>query len=518
MLLSGTRQWSAYDAQLCGVLAGSFDDEQFCDRFFTLLDLTEHTLSAATETAARRIGISVRAAWGELIREYTGGLTRSDLQLPLQRIMSSIRLSYGAFHRGRELTGPLYKGLVDRATRTPPSDFAMALILELMRWHEPVDVDLCVKLLEIAAKKRIYILWVQAIEMIQCCTTYVMENRPEARARIVEILEKMLKSVSIDTIGIMEALSGFGAMDPPVAFESALDEFQRVARGELSEHDLSLIRFEPKQSPDQYLADNAYGLIGRIFEDIFQGVYWQAYDSLDEVEKVSILCRAGMTAEPGFHITWILEQLIANGGAEAAPVYQRFASFLENQSPFRQEAVGSLILGIAGWAKMSAEPCRLEGPDTPDLRAWGLVAQMLFWIFRLGPEPSKARIGSLWACLNSEAPLAVVDVFYELSRSGGSSELRNDVHRKLMRLFPDETRKMLNKSLTRRDRLTLLFRSWQDRDLELLRFVIESLGEFGSESSLESLRSLADDARVGGPAIAAIKRIQNQERGFDTKR
>jgi hypothetical protein len=167
---------------------------------------------------------------------------------------------------------------------------------------------------------------------------------------------------------------------------------------------------------------------------------------------------------------------------------------------------------------VSAEPCRLEGPDTPDLRAWGLVAQMLFWIFRLGPEPSKARIGSLWTCLNSEAPLAVVDVFYELSRSGGSSELRNDVHRKLMRLFPDETRKMLNKSLTRRDRLTSLFRSWQDRDLELLRFVIESLGEFGSESSLESLRSLADDARVGGPAIAAIKRIQNQERGFDTKR
>lgn len=432
--------------------------------------------------------------------------------------MSSIHLNHGFFHRGRELAWALYNGLVDRATRTPPSDFAMALILELMRWHEPVDVDLCVKLLEIVAKRRIYILWVQAIEMIQCCTTYVMEKRPEARARIVEILEGMLKSVSIDTIGIMEALSGFGAMDPPVAVESALDEFRRVARGELSEHDLSLISIEPKQSPDQFLADKAYGLIGRIFEDIFQGVYWEAYDSLNEGEKVSVLCRAGMAADPGFHITWILEQLIANGNPAAAPVYQRFASFLDKESPFRQESVGALILGIAGWATISAEPCRLEGPDMPNLRAWGLVAQMLFWMFRLGPAPSKARIRSLWECLNSEAPLAAADVFYELSCLGGSSELRNDVHGKLMRLFPDETRKMLDGSLTHRDRLTSLFRPWQGRDIELLRFVIESHGEFGRETSLESLRSLAEDLKVGPAAIAAIKQIRNRERGLETTR
>jgi hypothetical protein len=518
VLLNGTRHWSAHEAQLCDLLARSLADRHFCDRFLALLDLTEQTLSVATERAAQRTGSRVRSVWGEVIRGYAGVLTRGELQLPLERVMSSIHLAYGFFDRSRDLTRELYDGLVDRATRTPPSDFAMALILELMRWHEPVDVDLCVKLLEIVAKRRIYILWVRAVAMIQHCTNYVMDQRPEARGRIVEILEEMLKSVSIDTIGIMEALSGLGAMDPPVALENALEEFRRVARGELSKHDLSLITIEPKQSPDQFLADSAYGLIGRMFEDIFQGVYWEAYDSLDEGERVSVLRRAGMAADPGFHITWILGQLIASGDAAAAPVYRRFASFLDGDSPFRQEAVGALVLGIAGWATISADPCRLEGPDTPDLRAWGLVAQMLFWMFRLGPVASEPQVRSLWECLNNEAPLAAADVFFELSRLGGSFERRTDVHGKLMRLLPDETRKMLEGSLTHRDRLTSFFRSWQGRGAELLRYVIDSLAEFGIEASVESLRSIADDPRVGAAAIAAIKKIRNRERGFETTR
>jgi hypothetical protein len=139
-------------------------------------------------------------------------------------------------------------------------------------------------------------------------------------------------------------------------------------------------------------------------------------------------------------------------------------------------------------------------------------------MFRLGPTPSKTRIRSLWECLNTEVPLAAADVFFELSRLGGSSELRNDVHAKLMRLVPDETRKMLEESLTHRDRLTSLFRPWQGRDTELLRFVIEGHGEFGRETSLDSLKSLAEDVKLGSAAIAAIKQIRNRERGFETTR
>ncbi|WP_422303823.1 hypothetical protein [Candidatus Binatus sp.] len=516
-LLSGTRQWSAHEAQLCSLFARSLDDEQFRDRFFTLLDLAEQTLRAATDRVAQRLKISVRAAWGELIRENTGVLIGGKLQLPLERIMSCIRMN--AFpHRARQLARDLYDGLVDRAMSAPRSDFALSLILELVRWDQPTDVDVRVKLLEIAAESRIHILWVQAVAMIQSCSAYVAEERPEARRRIIEILEGMLESVRVDTIGILEALSGFGAMDPPVPLEGALDEFRRAARGELSEHDLFLISLEPKQSRDQFLADTAYGLLSRIFEDIFQGVYSEAYDSLDEGEKVSVLCRAGMAAEAGFHISWILEQLIANGSALAAPIYQRFASFLDKDSPFRQDAVGALILGIAGWATISAEPCRLEGQETPDLRAWGLVAQMLFWMFRLESAPGKARIESLWKCLNREAPLAAADVFYEISVSGGFSELRKDVHGKLMRLLPNETRKMLDTSLSNKDSLTSLFRVWQGRDIERLRFVIDSLGEFGIEANIELLKSSAEDARVGAAAIAAIKKIRNRERGFETTR
>ena len=200
--------------------------------------------------------------------------------------------------------------------------------------------------------------------MIQDCASHVMEKekRPEARAKIVQTLEKMLEGVRIDSIGIMETLSRYEAIDPPVSFEHACEEFRKAARGELSQEELSLLRhLDPKQSANQFLADRAYGLVGQIFEEIFQGVYGEAYYSLDEDQKVSLLCRAAMATDPGFHITWILEELVAKGNRKAAFVYKRFASFLETDNPLRQEAVGALILGTAGWATFSDEPCRLEG-------------------------------------------------------------------------------------------------------------------------------------------------------------
>jgi Nuclease-related domain len=514
VLLTGPRQWSAHDARLCDLLAQSLDDEHFCQRFLSLLDLTEKTLKTRNEEAARGHGVGKRRAWAEIIREYTGLLVRSEPRLPLDRIMATMRWRI-SFERDRDFGVLLRQGLVERATSKPYSDFAMALLLELLRLPKPTHVDLCIDLLDIVAKDRIYIQWVRAVEMIQCCASHVMEKQPEARARIVQILEGMLSEVSIDTIGILEALSCYEAIDPPVSFEGACEEFRQAAQGELSQEDSSLLhQLQPKKSADQFLADRAYGLVGQIFEDIFQGAYWQAYNSLDEDEKIRLLCRAAMATDSGFHIAWILEELVAKGNPAAAPVYQRFASFVDKDSPFRQDAVGALILGTAGWATVSAEPCRLEGPDTPSLRAWGLVAQMLFWVFRLGPTLSKERIRPLWECLNNEAAAASANVFYELSRSGGISELRSDVHGKLMRLFPDEARKMLEASIVYREYLTSIFRPWQGRDTEVLIFVIESLAEFGNQRSVDLLKGLVSDAQVGAAAIAAIKSLRNQNKSI----
>jgi hypothetical protein len=139
---------------------------------------------------------------------------------------------------------------------------------------------------------------------------------------------------------------------------------------------------------------------------------------------------------------------------------------------------------------------------------------MLFWVFRLGPTLSKDRIRPLWECLNNEAAAASADVFYELSRSGGISELRSDIHGKLMWLFPDEARKMLEASVVYRERLTSIFRPWQGRDTEVLIFVIESLAEFGNERSVDLLKELVSDAKVGAAAIAAIKSLRNQNKSI----
>jgi hypothetical protein len=219
------------------VLADSIDDEYFCGRFLTLLDLTEQTLKQATEKEAQRLVVSKRAAWDKVIHGY-GILDRGELQLPLQRIMSAIRIR-SWFPSCAEPPLHLYSGLVEHARNTTPSDFAVALLLELMKQSEPTDVDLRVKLLEIAARRRLSTLWVQAVQMIQSCTAYVMEKRPDAKDRIVNVLEEMLRTVSVDWMGIMETLSAFGAMEPPVSFENACEEFRKIARGDLSPDDLA---------------------------------------------------------------------------------------------------------------------------------------------------------------------------------------------------------------------------------------------------------------------------------------
>jgi hypothetical protein len=88
----------------------------------------------------------------------------------------------------------------------------------------------------------------------------------------------------------------------------------------------------------QYRRDAAYGVLSKIFEDIFMGAYSQAYSQLSQEQRKKLLELASMSSRPGSHIGWILWELLPISDAETLPVFLRFATELDDESPVTQDS------------------------------------------------------------------------------------------------------------------------------------------------------------------------------------
>jgi hypothetical protein len=64
--------------------------------------------------------------------------------------------------------------------------------------------------------------------------------------------------------------------------------------------------------PLALLASRARSCIDRMFEDVFQGIYWEAYEELSPTERFELLTLALSEADPhGMWLEWMLRELIA---------------------------------------------------------------------------------------------------------------------------------------------------------------------------------------------------------------
>ena len=405
---------------------------------------------------------------------------------------------------------PIWEHLLERTRRSPESHFSLLVLLQDQQ-HAPDAKRIAtnVGLVRQAWNSGIYILRVYAVEFLQLMRRAVEEECPQELPQIREMLEGFETDNVVENSLRLETLASFDGLELAVSIEDALVEMKAViAPNAVDDPGLVQLAALSEVSPTQCPAELAYSYLGRIFEDIFQGVYLQAYFELSEDEKRDILCLAGTARDSGFHLDWILRELFQYGGRHALPIYQRCASGVNAEGFSAQEAVAIFVLGIRGCAQWSEAPPPYQKGDSLEHQAWQIIGEILFWVGRGDAATgSRLRMEELWARFEGPILLAAGDVLYQLSHSewciGNDRQVID-----LIAMFAKEVRPIVEYCITQRESLPSVFRYGGSADRDVIRFLIHTLGKIGDETANPTLRSIVDDREFGKDSIQAIESIQ----------
>jgi hypothetical protein len=406
---------------------------------------------------------------------------------------------------------PIRSQLLKRVNGTPESHFSMVLLLEdLQRIDDPADIDMSVDLVQRSWASNIYILRITGLHLLHSLAFRIHEKAPERVPEVQQMLEGFHSDNIFESSSVMEALAAFGGLELPVSLDQAMAELRSLI-GSTAAEDVNVVETAERcgVTPKQVLRERAYGYVGNVFEDIFQGVYYDAYSQLSKREQRDILCLAAMSLKSGFCTDWILRELMKHEGEEVCSVFRRFASTINTDSFSMQEGVAAFALAIRGCARLSKEPPPYDGGDSAEHLAWRTIGQMLFWLHRSKAGNGNLKpIQSLWARLDGPVALAVADVLYQLTRCGlfvGDDNAIPD----LISGFSGELTPVFEDCLVNREALPTLFKfGGGSRERRLIQFVIDTLGKIGTSTTLPILQAVVDDSEFGKDAISAIESIQ----------
>ncbi len=216
---------------------------------------------------------------------------------------------------------PIRKYLLERVCRTPESHFALLALFEDYQHAADVEnIAANLSLVQQGWNSGIYIVRLHALFLLQSMRRAVDETCPQELPRIRAMLEGFETDDIVVNSTRLETLASYDGLEPLVSLEWALSQMRSVIAPEAAD-DPAVVELAELygNSPSQYLAEQAYGYLGNIFEEIFQGVYWEAYSKLSEEEKRDILCLAAKSRDPSFYAEWILRELFQYGGKQALP-------------------------------------------------------------------------------------------------------------------------------------------------------------------------------------------------------
>jgi hypothetical protein len=507
--VDGNRKWTKYDGLLCSVIALRLDQPQLQEKFLDLLDVTEWSIRNAVHEAAKAARFKPRSIWGEAVHQFAGFLQLDTVQIPCVSILSAIRsvqMSPTRYKKGL----PIRLQLLERTNRNE-SHFSMSVLFEdIYHSCNTADLDAILELVQRAWDSNIYVLRIKALHALHMMATQIHETAPERLPRIRQMLEGFDPDNIFVNSSVIDALAAFGGLPLQVSTDEALSEMRSLIAS-TADNDPTIIEMadQCKVTTTDFLGDRAYGCISNIFEDVFQGVYYEAYCQLSDEERYQLLCLAAKPLKSGFCTDWILRELINLHTVRALPVFHRFASAISTDSLSIQEAVAAFALAIDGCARLSEVPPPYRDVDSAEHIAWKTVGEILFWLRRskVGDDHSQ-RIQQLWAQLDGRVALATTDVLYQLNHSSlflGDDSLVPD----LITTFAEELRPILEHCVVHREMLPSLFQhGGGSRKRGVIRFVIEVLGKIQCVSALHLLQAIVDDTEFGKDAIQAIEQIQ----------
>ena len=504
--IEGHRPWSAFDSLLCEIIASKVNEPAFTTRFLELLDATEWTLRSAAGTAATEAGVGPRATWGEVVRLYVGTLRGGRTRLPCGDMLRFFQANYSF-----SFCQDLRENLIERVLRQPPSDFALAALLVDRQAAYALDlVEENIALVQRAWDSVAPIQRLNGLEFARSMRSAVDMAGPAAVTAMRTVLEGFeTKNIFLNST-LLEVLAAYGGLELDMDSGSALSEMRVLIQPGVRDSDdtrraAELLGVEPVA----LLASRARSCIDRIFEDVFQGIYWEAYEELSPTERFDLLTLALSEADPhGMWLEWMLRELIKLGDSRAVTTFRRFAMDIQAGSSFPQDATAAYVLGIEGCARWDETP--VERPRAADAvhLAWHNIGDILFWLHK-DRTGHRETIASLWQRIDGASLIAAGDVLFQLSQSKWRMQSENnDID--LCALFPREARRIATVCLDHEGILPSAFAFPTYFDERLIAFLIKTLGSFGDSSSLPILKVYAEIEKFGLAAIQAIESIQQR--------
>jgi Nuclease-related domain len=509
ILESHKRSWTKYGRLLCEVIAENLDEPILQEKFLDMFDQSEARIFNAARAAVTCAGFRARLADEEVVRQYGNGLQYRDPPFFCTAILAAIRNSY-TFSRRPQKKLPILDQLLSRVREGTFKFFSLAILIDSQRYVSgEVSLDVKVELAKAAWDTGIYHLRLAGTDLIHSMHREAEEEGTQRLDQIRAVLESFdTNNLFVNSLR-MEVLATYEGFEPPVSTEAALEEMKSIIDTERppNTEDLELLELQ-EQSWEEFQRDRAYGALGKIFEDIFQGSYWDAYWQLSATDKAKILSLAAMASRPGFHTDWILIELLKNGDADALPVFRHFASRLDPDTSVPQDMIGAFLAGVRGCARWSEAPPVYSDTTSKDHLAWGAVGEILFWTLRVsGSQDSRRRVEDLWHFIHKECAIALPDILHNLQHSQWRFD-KGSPPVDLVEMFPDKVRPILDEAIQNRRDLSSLFRHGGLFDSRVFQNVISDLGRIGNADSIAALNEILEDSEWGRFAVAAVHAIR----------
>lgn len=487
----------AYDHAACAGLGSVLlDDPLLLDEVIELLARLDEawgmaTRSTATLTSAPRSQVFHRLCAGQ--STPFGGLCFAVERVDLQY--------------GKQLTETGRRALGVLVGRRGP--FSLYFAGSLIRGCSTVGARLLPTFLQHAWNTRIHSVRIEALTQAFLLAGVADDG---TRPDVVRVLEECLeesKDPFVNTL-IFEALAAFDALDTVISGESVQAEIERALA-------------EPEDSHAQALA---YSVVCKMFEEVFQGAYVDAVNSLEPGRKATLYAMAAMArreAEVGLFTDFAVRAIVKAPVPIAARALRLHAR-PPKPSAFFQSDVQTFATAFAALGLRDEEPPRPERELNADESAWQLFGEMQFWLAKLrdSPDQLRARCAPLWqSVLRRHAHAAVHPLWYIEQEASNDCVLRHDATVgicSIVAAFPMESAQLLMYALGNFHKLTSIFdvaRVWEQR--EMARFAIETLGRIGSLDAIPLIEPLAEHPELGRAAVTAIRSIRARVGDADSR-
>lgn len=325
------------------------------------------------------------------------------------------------------------------------------------------------------------------------------------RDRIVEILDEFGNDrldLGVST-QLVDTMHVYDMLEPSTQIDQVRSEVEEVLRGEWTREQ----------------CERAYGIVSTQFEEVIGSDYFTVVDSLAAAQKTTLYTMAALGSPScAFWNDWLLVRLIDLGDARAAPAFERWATELDTDTAFIQGVGNCYALAMVGSARLMDAPLRLQRCQSIDDQAWQCYGEIIFWLHKPGlPADEVARrCASSWQRLTADLAPAAADALHWLTQPGTvTRSAEQTIFTKLVNLFRDDVRTVLEWSLAHHESLTSIF-GYRSHGSPVFGaaglpdYVIRTLRHVGNEGTVELLRSYVDHPILGTSAIDTIRGLTDK--------